>query len=201
MTRNSFARAFAALALLLAASGVAPGCAAPARVQRLRPSVFQAARLAAAPAGRARPAAAPDEGAALVVRGLRKAGLRFGTDGSTRALWGYMRTSHRLVEAADARPGDVLFFDTRGREGRDPECADHAGIVEAVDAGGRITFVEARGGELRQSFLDPERPSLRRDPGGQILNSFLRAKRIDDPAGTRYFAGEMLCGVARPKLR
>ena len=34
-------------------------------------------------------------------------------------------------------------------------------------------------------------------PAARILNSFLRPIRIDDPPGARYFAGEMLCGVAR----
>ena len=93
---------------------------------------------------------------------------------------------------------------TRGAWRRQPECADRAGIVESVGAGGRITFVEAQGGRVRRSFVDPAHPSSRRDARGEILNSFLRPIRIDDPPGARYFAGEMLCGVARtdePALR
>src|SRR5205809_286165 len=78
-----------------------------------------------------------------------------------------------------------------------PECADRAGIVESVGTGGRITFVEAQGGRVRRRFVDPAHPSSRRDARGEILNSFLRPIRIDDPPGARYFAGEMLCGVAR----
>ena len=84
-----------------------------------RPPVFQAARFEARrrrPA-RPRPPRAADEGAAFVERALHEAGFRFGTDGTTRALWGYLRTSHRLVVAADARPGDILLFDTRRRPG------------------------------------------------------------------------------------
>jgi hypothetical protein len=142
-----------------------------------------------------------DEGAALVVRALHDTGLRFATDGSTRALWGYMRTSHRTVAPEDARPGDVLFFDRRGRQGQEPECADHAGIVERVDVDGRITFIEARDGRVRESYVHPGLPLIRRDPSGQVLNSFLRAKKIADADGTRYFAGEMLCGVARARTR
>jgi hypothetical protein len=148
---------------------------------------------------RARPPA--DEGAAFVERGLRREGLRFGTDGSTRALWGYLSSSHRVVPPANARPGDVLFFDLRPDAGK-PSCAEgagHAGIVEAVSPEGRITFVEARGGRVRQSFADPARPTLRRDDRGEIANTFLRRKQVDDPAPARYFAGEMLCGVARPR--
>jgi hypothetical protein len=142
-----------------------------------------------------------DEGAAFVERGLHREGLRFGTDGSTRALWGYLSASHRVVPPASARPGDVLFFDLRPDAAK-PSCDDgagHAGIVEAVSRDGRITFVEARAGRVRQSFLDPAHPTLRRDDRGEIANSFRRRKQVDDPAPARYFAGQMLCGVARPR--
>ncbi len=140
-----------------------------------------------------------DEGAALVAARLQTSGHRFGTDGSTRALWGYLSVSHRVVPAANARPGDVLFFATRAGGGS-PSCAaaDHAGLVEAVTGDGRITFVEARAGRIRTSVVDPTHPTVRRDARGRIANSFLRAKTVGDAPGTRYFAGEMLCGVARP---
>jgi hypothetical protein len=192
------------LAMVVVLGLCALGCATPRTHARgAPPSVFQAARFEtarfeaqrtppASPGGRA------DEGAAFVERALHDAGLRFGTDGSTRALWGYLRTAHRVVGAADARPGDILLFDTRG-VARAPECADRAGIVESVGAGGRITFVEARAGRVRRSFVDPAHPSSRRDARGEILNSFLRPIRVDDPPGARYFAGEMLCGVARTR--
>jgi hypothetical protein len=137
-----------------------------------------------------------DESAALVERALHQAGLRFGTDGSVGALWGYVRTSHEVIAPAEAQPGDVLFFDTQGT-GPVVDCADHAGIVESVDEDGRLGFVEARDGQVRHSFVDPALPALRRGDHAQILNSFLRPKRITDPPGTRYFAGEMLCGVGR----
>ena len=193
------------LAMIVVLGLCALGCATPrAHTRGAAPSVFQAARFEAerspaSPArGRANPGGAADEGAAFVERALHDAGLRFGTDGSTRALWGYLRTAHRLVGAADARPGDILLFDTRGVAPA-PECADRAGIVESVGAGGRLTFVEARGGQVRRSFVDPAHPSTRRDARGAVLNSFLRPIRIDDPPGARYFAGEMLCGVARTR--
>ena len=184
------------LAVIAVLGLCALGCATPrAHSRRYPASVFEAARYEA----RTQPEgdfSGQEEGAAFVVRTLHAAGLRFGTDGSTRALWGYMRTSHRLVGAAAARPGDILFFDTRGT-GERPDCADHAGVVERVTPDGRIGFIELRGGRLRHSFVDPARPSDRRGSRGEILNSFLRPVRADDPAGARYFAGEMLCGVAR----
>jgi hypothetical protein len=191
------------LAMIVVLGLCALGCATPrAHTRGAAPSVFQAARFearrSAASVPRGRTERTPDEGAAFVERALHDAGFRFGTDGSTRALWGYLRTAHRLVGAADARPGDILLFDTRGVAPA-PECADRAGIVESVGAGGRLTFVEAQGGRIRRSFVDPAHPSARRDARGEILNSFLRPIRIDDPPGARYFAGEMLCGVARTR--
>jgi hypothetical protein len=172
------------------------GCAAPrAHTRGVTSSVFQAARYEArratvpGPDGR-------EEGAAFVEHALHDAGFRFGTDGSTRALWGYLRTSHRLVGAAEVRAGDIVFFDTRGT-GPAPACADRTGIVESVTPAGRIRFVEARGGRIQRGYVDPAHPRDRRGARGEILNSFLRPIRIDDPAGTRYFAGEMLCGIAR----
>jgi len=186
------------LAVMAVLSLCALGCAGPrVHSRRVPASVFEAARYEARhePAT-AEPAPRHEEGAAFVVRTLHAAGLRFGTDGSTRALWGYMRTAHRLVPAGAARPGDVLFFDTGGT-GEQPDCADHAGIVERVGPGGRIRFLELRGGHLRHSFVDPAHPASRRDGRGDILNSFLRPIRAGDPDGARYFAGEMLCGVAR----
>ena len=195
------------LAMIVVLGLCALGCATPrAHTRGAAPTVFQAARFEArhpsgfAPLGRVdhgpADAGAADVGAVFVERALHDAGFRFGTDGSTRALWGYLRTTHRLVGAAEARPGDILLFDTRGVAPA-PECADRVGIVESVRAGGRLTFVEAQGGRIRRSFVDPAHPSSRRDARGEVLNSFLRPIRIDDPPGARYFAGEMLCGIAR----
>jgi hypothetical protein len=211
------------VAMIVVLGLCALGCATPrAHTRGAAPSVFQAARFEAqrslpvsprrggdgaaggraaggrASDGRASDGRAADESAAFVERALHDAGFRFGTDGSTRALWGYLRSTHRLVGATDARAGDILFFDTRGVAPR-PECADRVGIVERVGASGRLTFVEAQGGRIRRSFVAPAHPSSRRDAQGEILNSFLRPIRIDDPPGARYFAGEMLCGVARTR--
>ena len=70
-------------------------------------------------------------------------------------------------------------------------------LAEAVGPDGRITFVEARGGHVRRSVVDPGHPALRRDARGRITNSFLRPMAMDDPPGSRYFAGDMLCAVVR----
>jgi hypothetical protein len=184
------------LAIVIVLGLCALGCAAPrAHTRGVTPSVFQAARY------EARRPASPgtdgrDEGAAFVERALHDAGFRFGTDGTPRALWGYLRTSHRLVSAAEVRTGDIVFFDTHST-GPAPACADRTGIVESVAPDGRIGFVEARGGRMQRGYVDPHHPRDRRGVRGEILNSFLRPIRVDDPPGTRYFAGEMLCGIGR----
>jgi hypothetical protein len=189
-----------ALAAMVVLGLCALGCSTAAVTRRVPASIFGGARFRSRPdpaATRTRPRApARDEGAAFVERELHARGLRFGTDGSTRALWGYLRTSHAVVAPARAQPGDIIFFDTRRRQDEERECADRTGIVRSVDPGGRITFIEARDGGLREAFVHPAFPVARRDDGGRILNSFLRPKKIDDPEGTRYFAGDMLCGVA-----
>jgi hypothetical protein len=128
----------------------------------------------------------------LVVQALRARGVSYGSDGTLAGLLSYVEASHQVVPATEARPGDVVFFNVAG-----PGCADHAGVVEAVDPSGRIVFRESRGGRVRQSFVYPWAPALRRGPDGRILNSFLRPRRMDDPPGARYFAGEMLCAVGR----
>jgi hypothetical protein len=109
-----------------------------------------------------------------------------------------MRTSHESITPDDARPGDVLFFETRGT-GPQADCTstDHAAVVESAEIDGRIGFVESRGGQIRHSFVQPDQPTIRRGERGQIMNTFLRTKRVDDPPASRYFAGEMLCGVYR----
>ena len=188
----SWLEVFAAVVVVLVLCSL--GCAPPGAGMRARPArLVDAARREAR---HLRPDSGGRESAAFVERALHDVGFHFGTDGSARALWGYLRTSHSIVEPAEAHPGDVVFFDTRGVAAV-PECADEVGIVEGVGRDGRITFVEARDGRVRRSYVDPGRPTERRNAAGEILNSFLRPIRIDDPPGTRYFAGEMLCGIAR----
>jgi hypothetical protein len=132
--------------------------------------------------------------AALVEGRLRQRGVRFGTDGSVASLFTYMRLEQALVAPQSARAGDVVFFNIEGSG-----CADHVGVVESVDETGRITFREARQGTVRTSYVHPGDPAVRRGPDGRIYNTFLRARRTDDPPDARYFAGEMLCAVGRAR--
>ena len=193
------------LAVIAVLGLCALGCATPRTHSRRYPaSVFEAARYEARKqpqCARASPSQGGGGGRSVcVVRTLHAAGLRFGTDGSTRALWGYMRTAHRLVEPPAVRPGDILFFDTLGT-GERPACADHAGVVERMAADRRFGFIELRAGRFQHSFVNPAHPAERRGARGEILNSFLRPLRADDPAGARYFAGEMLWASRAPDVQ
>jgi len=199
-TRPRLLEALLAIAVVVGLCSLG-GCAtSPPRAARTRrlPARVSAAHAESAPLG-ARHVARRDEGAAFIEQSLRDSGLRFGTDGSTRALWEYLRLSHDTIGPARARAGDVLFFDTRPAAGT-PDCdddTDHAGLVESVEPDGRIIFVEARGGQVRRSVVDPLHPATRRNDRGEIANTFLRPKLVADPPAARYFAGEMLCGIAR----
>jgi hypothetical protein len=180
------------------------GCGTPPRHWRARAAVVHRR----APP-RARPAmihtAGPsparvtvaDGPAALVEHALRARGLRFGTDGSVRALYEFLTGRYPSVPPAAARSGDVVFF---ALEGPSSGCGTrtHVGLVEGVDPAGRITFRERRDGETRRSYATPGAPTSRRDAQGRVLNSFLRPRRPEDPPGLKYFSGEMLCVVVRP---
>jgi hypothetical protein len=129
--------------------------------------------------------------ATLVEESLHARGVRFGTDGTVPALFAFMREQFPQVQADQARGGDVLFFDVGAG------CGAHVGLVETAESGSRIGFREWRDGSSRHSFVTPHDPYLRRDGRGRIMNTFLRPKRIEDPADTTYFASEMLCAAFR----
>jgi hypothetical protein len=170
---------------------VAMGCSAPIRSWSFPTRVFAPSAPHRTRARSLHPSPHATPAVALVERSLHERGLRFGTDGSVGALFGYARDNGRSVAPAEARAGDVVFFDLGDG------CAGHVGLVEGADGDGRVAFREARDGQIRHSYADATTPSVRRDEAGRILNTFLRPKRPDDPPQTRYFAGEMLCAVLR----
>lgn len=187
-----FARRFAgpfALGLLVCASG----CVTPAQSYINVRSVFRfgATKAPPEPVVEAPVAPRPPGPGAPLEKALHERGLRFGTDGSVGSVHGYLRNSHRRVKTRDARRGDFVFFDLG------QGCGAHGGLVDGVDPSGRITFREWRDGVRLRSYAQPREPRTRRDASGRILNSFLRPKRLDDPAGAKYFAGEMVCAVYR----
>jgi hypothetical protein len=138
----------------------------------------------------------------LVVAALQGEGARFGTDGSVASLWGYLGSSwaHRRVNPSAVQPGDVLFFQRFPDHRRDCDAPDHVGLVVDSAPDGRVTFLEARGGVTRRSYVDPRMPETRRDERGAIRNSFLRPRRPSDTPAAPLLAGEMLCAAIHPSL-
>lgn len=133
--------------------------------------------------------------AGLVQESLRARGIRVGGNGSVPSLFAFMLGEFPRITAAEARDGDVIFFDTG------TGCGGHVGLVESAEASGRIGFREWRDGSSRHSFVTPKAPLTRRDERGRILNTFLRTKSVADPPETTYFAGEMACAVFRVDAR
>lgn len=200
---HRFSLAFA----LFVAAGIA-GCGSASPASHTRSSTWLAPIIRGSAPRRPPPLTARGGPAptALVERALHERGFRFGTDGSTGALYAYMRNRHRSVRPTDARPGNVVFFIMQPRSRFVPasyedHCGTHSGLVVAVDPDGRIVFREARNGEVRTSYAHPLDPRRRRDNEGRVLNTFLRPMRPDDPEEARYFAGEMLCAVIRPQAK
>jgi hypothetical protein len=172
---------------------IGAGCGAPARSWRFPARTFAASSPRPVRTRPARATTHPTPAVALVERALHERGLHFGTDGTPGALYGYLRDNGSAVVPSAARAGDVVFFDLGDG------CAGHVGLIESVDADGRVAFREARDGSVRHSYVQASRPAVRRDDQGRILNTFLRPRRPEDPPQTRYFAGDMLCAIVRPR--
>jgi hypothetical protein len=93
----------------------------------------------------------------------------------------------------DAAPGDILVFD----HALGDASADLIALVIGRDTRGVIEFLYSGAGVIRRGFLDPTRPSTRRDLDGAVVNTFLRHGKRWPPKGTRYLAGELLAHVVR----
>ncbi len=114
------------------------------------------------------------------------------TDGPALVDWA--RTRGRLLAPTDSpSPGDVLVFDNAASEAP----ADLIAVVIGRDARGVIEYVYAGGGVVRRGFVDPARPSMRRDLTGAVVNTFLRHGKKWPAKGTRYLAGELLVHLIR----
>jgi hypothetical protein len=188
MVRHQSQSAWWLAAAALAAAGCFTSGSSGSRAIHLAPAQYRSSMTVVRP-GPGKSAKPRHSSAALVEASLHARGIRFGTDGTVPALYGFVQGQFPRIQPEQARAGDVVFFDLGGG------CGNHVGLVEASDAEGRIGFREWRDGYPRHSFVTPRQPLLRRDVRGRILNTFLRPKRQDDPSDARYFAGEMLCAV------
>ena len=113
-----------------------------------------------------------------------------GLAGSQLLSWA--REAHVLHDLDETpEPGDLLVFD----EIESDADADLIAVVIARDARGVTEFLYASGGVIRRGFVDANRPALRRDHEGLIVNTFMRSGRRWPPKGTHYLAGELLSHV------
>lgn len=120
--------------------------------------------------------AAVEDGPALVALAEQRGAL-------TRVLAGSPPPRLRL--------GDLLVFDRV--VGSDP--ASLIAVVVSVDERGVIELVYLARGVVRRGFACPAQPDLRRDPGGRILNTFVRHSDGADPRSTPQLAGQLLAAV------
>jgi len=110
-------------------------------------------------------------------------------------LLGWAREAGVLHELdTPPEPGDLLVFD----EIESAADADLIAVAVARDERGVTEIIYASGGVIRRGFVDANRPALRRDHHGQIVNTSMRSGRRWPPKGTHYLAGELLAHVIRP---
>lgn len=90
------------------------------------------------------------------------------------------------VRKGRPRPGDLAVF-------RSVRGAPRIAVVTEVRTDGSVEALALTRGAWRPIQLDPEQAKVRRH-AGRIVNTFIRARRPDDPRGARYLAGELFVG-------
>jgi hypothetical protein len=96
--------------------------------------------------------------------------------------------SARLLEAP--QPGDLLLFKPSAEV--PAVCVVRRQLAQGVLEAGCVTRKA-----VRWVRVAPARPGVRRS-GATILNTFLRPRRAEDPAGTGYLAGQLLRETRTP---
>ncbi len=199
------------LVLLLA------GCGSLVRPSELRPALHPllegsaTARPAALPPERDEASSGTDADSelaaqrrALIQRALQALDGKRGLDGDA-ALVRAAFAETRLDAAPDAfasvqtlrersrprrgrpRPADLVFF-------AGVDFGPRVGLVTRVLRGGVVEAMFIARGAVRRIRFDVRRPDERR-VDGNIVNTFVRPKRRDDPPGTAYLAGQLVDSV------
>jgi hypothetical protein len=133
---------------------------------------------------------------ALTLEWANALGAHIPVPGAREPLLAWARETHALLPLdTPTQPGDLLVFDQIESD-RD---ADLIAVVIARDDRNVSELVYVSGGVIRRGFIDPNRPALRRDHHGVIVNTFMRSGRRWPPKGTHYLAGELLANVIRPR--
>ena len=76
---------------------------------------------------------------------------------------------------------------------------DLVAVVIGRDARGVAEMLYVGGGVIRRGFVDPARPSMRRDAAARVVNTFMRHGTRWPPKGTHYLAGELVSHVIRAR--
>jgi hypothetical protein len=124
----------------------------------------------------------------FVRRVMREADVDLGPLPSASSMSESLHLVSRTVRTP--QPGDLVFFhDTydRNRDGKLGDRWTHVALVEAVD-GDEVRILHRGGKGIIQLRMNLARPH---DEAG---NDPVRAKRRDDPPGTRYLTAELFAG-------
>jgi len=118
-----------------------------------------------------------------------------------RDLFVRLRRQKKTFEEGTPRPGDLVFFhNTRDLNGdnRNNDWYTSVGVVTRLEDDGTVVFIAPGPRDVQELRLNLGRPRTRRDEKRQqVLNDYVRPKRLSDPAVTQYLAGELFAGFGR----
>jgi hypothetical protein len=97
------------------------------------------------------------------------------------------------------KPGDLVFFREtydQNRDGKRNDGLTHVGVVERVDASGRITIIHRGSKGIARTRMNLQRPTTHREKrSGEIVNDYIRRASGKQRA---YLTGELFAGFASP---
>lgn len=125
-----------------------------------------------------------------------------GADGSgqangVRRIYEHVRKHGRIHRGPVVGPGDLVFFDNTwdfNEDGLLNDSLTHVGIVEAVERDGTVVFISRVSNAIERYRMNLRTPNAVRGADGQVLNDYLRRKRIGDPRATGYLTGQLFAG-------
>jgi cell wall-associated NlpC family hydrolase len=124
---------------------------------------------------------------------LLSSGMRPGENAASAMYRRARRTG--ALHRRTPQPGDIVFFREtydRNRDGRRNDGLTHVGVIESVARDGTVVFVHRGGAGVVRARMNLRRP-VRQEPGGQILNDYIR--RAEDGERARL-TSELFAGYA-----
>lgn len=115
-------------------------------------------------------------------------------DNGVRRIRSYVTQHGRLHKGPTTQPGDLVFFHNTYDANNDGQVNDgwtHVGIVEKVRGDGTVIFVSRVSRGIERYRMNLLSFTIHRVGKGKVLNDFLRRKRRNDRAATRYLTGEL----------